>query len=280
MMEATGVKGSRWRRLAAGLLLLAALVAMQLATAWRLAATYKTRVAGVLPPGTPQVEPLLKEAIAFDPTYGWGHWLLSKEYLHQAGVAGDRGAAARAQAARAKQANALRQAQALELLAEGEFRKRDERLKEADALALEGSRSFNSIGCYQQMASIYLRQRRAEEAERMLWRVARIMPNEIESFERLVVLKHDQGRKDEVLALCDQILRRHPYSANAYYYKALLAIEEKNLGEALLNARQAYFMMLQEKDPGRIFFERRKLEQFVKSLKLAEQPAVAPAASR
>lgn len=107
--------------------------------------------------------------------------------------------------------------------------------------------------------------------------MARIKPDDIEAIERLGLINLTLRKWDDLGPLCDQILQKHPYSANAYYYKAYMAQEkinekqgnpESNRQDLYLNVRQAYLMWRQK--TGEIFFNPRNLEQMAVSLGLAE----------
>ncbi|MCX8037195.1 MAG: hypothetical protein N3D11_09165 [Candidatus Sumerlaeia bacterium] len=202
-----------------------------------------------------QIEKRLTRALDADPVNGLACWLLSNEYLGQALAIADLAKGTREQL----------------------LQRRAELLDKAAELAHRGERFFNSVGCYKQLASIYLRQNRPERAEPYLQIVSRIKPDDIEAVERLGLLKLTLRKWDELEALCDHILQKHPYSANAYYYKAFMAQErlkenqgdpETNRNELYINARQAYLMYRQK--TGQIFFDASVLEQMVSNLKLAE----------
>jgi len=236
---------SRWISAIAGLLLIVAIGALQAAVFSKMVGEYETKVAGVLQENAEkadsqkrrvlldEAESRLERAIAADPANGWAYWLLSKQRLFQAAEAATRA---------------------------------------AEELAHRGSLSFNSVGCFKQLASVYMRQADREDperylemaakAERYLQIVARIKPNDIEAIERLGLLKLNFKKWDELRDLCDQILRSHPYSANVYFYKAFIAKEENDRDEFFLNVRQAYLMMRQ--NTGEIFFDRQQLEKIAK----------------
>lgn len=234
-----------------------------------------------------QIESRLTRALAADSANGMACWFLSKAYLSQAQVSADLMQQAGQRAGAAKAAGNDRLAAQYAAAAQGEREKRDKLLKSAEEWAYRGRKSFNSVGCFKQLASIHLRQGQAERAEPYLEIVTRIKPDDIEAVERLGLLKLNPVKWDELPGLCDQILQRHPYSANAYYYKAYMAQEalkekrgnpETNTQDLHLNARQAYLMWRQK--TGEIFFDWRNLEQMVKSLNLVEARRPGEAAAR
>jgi tetratricopeptide (TPR) repeat protein len=190
--------------------------------------------------------------------------------MRLAQAASDRAQAQRKATEQAKAAGDERRAIAGQLAETEEIQKRNDHLAAAEALALRGLRSFTGVECFKQLASVYLRQDRAQEAERYLQSVVKLKPNDIEVIERLGLVKLNARKWDELGEICDRILRKHPYSANAYYYKALIAREEQNRDEFYLNVRQAYLMMQQK--TGKIFFDPKHLEQIAKVINVIEEP--------
>jgi len=281
---------SRWISAIAGLLLIVAIGALQAAVFSKMVGEYETKVAGVLQENAEkadsqkrrvlldEAESRLERAIAADPANGWAYWLLSKQRLFQAAEAATRAEQWRIAAEDASAKGNKDQATFCSSRHKAALRKREDLLKEAEELAHRGSLSFNSVGCFKQLASVYMRQADREDperylemaakAERYLQIVARIKPNDIEAIERLGLLKLNFKKWDELRDLCDQILRSHPYSANVYFYKAFIAKEENDRDEFFLNVRQAYLMMRQ--NTGEIFFDRQQLEKIAKSLGLVE----------
>lgn len=290
-MSRNDIGGTTWWLSAiAGLFLIVTIGVIQAAVFSRMAGVYETKVAGVLQENAEKADPqkrrvlldeaesCLERAIAADPANGWAYWLLSKQRLRQARAAGDRARRSRAAAESAKSAGNEQRAKILLFQEKAVLQERRQLLEEAEALAHRGSLSFNSVGCFKQLASIYMRQADADEperylqvvaeAERCLQVVARIKPNDIEAIERLGLLKLKSEKWDELRELCDQILRSHPYSANAYFYKAFIAKEKNDRDNFYLNIRRAYLMMRQ--NTGAIFFDRRQLEQIAMNYGLVE----------
>jgi len=270
-----------------GGLLLAAVALLQALALSRMTSVYETKRAEALPEGSPRVAAYLERAIATDPSFGWAYWLLSKEHLRLAQVASDRAQAQQKAREQAAAAGDERRRIAAQLAETEESQKRDEHLASAEALALQGAKSFSGVECYKQLASICLRRVRPEEpeeadrylreADRYLQMVSDVKPGDIEVIERLGLIKLNTQKWDELRELCDRILRKHPYSANAYFYKAFLARQEKNRDEFYLNVRQAYLMMQQ--NTGTIFFDRPQLEEIIRKLNLAEPGLPAPPAA-
>jgi len=247
-----------------GSALVAGLIVLQVGVFSRLVGVYETKIAEALPEGVPETSEHLEKAIAADPSYGWAYWLLSKEHLARAQAAGENARRYGAAAAAARKAGRANQAAILEAAAEKAAKERTDELLAAEELALKGLPRFNSVGCFKQLASIYLRLERPAQAEHYLDIVARIKPDDIEAIERLGLLKLNAKKWDELENLCERILRRHPYSANAYFYKAFIAREKRNRDEFFLDIRQAYLMMRQH--TGTIFFNPRQLEDIMKTL--------------
>lgn len=159
-------------------------------------------------------------------------------------------------------------------------------LAKAEKWALRGARSFNGVECLKQLASIYLRQNRVDLAEPYLHKVALVKPDDIESIERLGLIELTLGKWEDLSVLCEKILRKHPYSANAYYYRAYMAQEalkanrgdpKQNKEDLYLNTRQAYLMWQQKKSW--IFFDARNLENLASALKLVDTHTRAKGAS-
>jgi tetratricopeptide (TPR) repeat protein len=237
---------------------------------------YEAKLAEALPEGSPSVAAYLRRAIAIDPLNGWAHWLLSKENLRLAQLAGDRAQAQRKAGAQAQAAGDETRAIACRLAEKEETQKRDDLTSAAEALAYLGCRSFTGVGCYEQLASIYLRQERASEAERYLQIIARLKPDDVEVIERLGLIKLNAQKWDDLREICDRIIRRHPYSANAYFYKAYIARQETNRDEFYLNVGEAYLMMKQ--NTGKIFFDPQELERIVERARMFEAAPPKPKA--
>jgi len=187
-----------------------------------------------------RIEPVLERAVARDSSNGWAYWLLSKAHMYDAVVA----------AARKDSPG------------------RDAHLAKAEELAHRGALRFNSVGCFKQLASICLRQERIGDAETYLQIVTRVKPDDIEAAERLGLIKLTLKKWDDLRPLCEQILEKHPYSANAYFYKAFIAQEENNDNDRYVYTREAYLMMRQ--NTSEIFFNRANLKQYAITLKVAE----------
>lgn len=270
---------SRLVRLGAGFLLICGIVTIQVALYSRLVSAYETQVAQVLPEDSDEAEARLQRAIRIDRTNGWALWMLSRKRLNEAVEASDKAAALEAAAVKAESGGNRRAANAYRVAKQGEANKTAAALKEAETLANKGARYFNAVRCYKQLASIYLRQTKTESGEenieateRNLQTVARIKPNDIEAIERLGLLKLHDKKWEELEDLCARILRKHPYSANAYFYRAFIA-RETDPETFFLNLRQAYTMMIQ--DTGPIFFNRSQLESLAIKLGLVNQPPAA-----
>jgi len=269
-----------------GLLLLPAIAALQSIVFSRAVGVYETKRAEGLAEGAPQAVVYLERALAADPTNGWARWLLSKQHVHLALTAGNRAEAAHKSLEQAKAA--LEQAKAAldpakvaseerrvalcQVNEKQEMQKRNDHLARAEQLATSGSLTFNGVECFKQLASIYLRQERPQEAERYLQIVSRIKPDDIEAIERLGLIKLNAQKWGELRELANQILRKHPYSANAYFYKAFIAREEKNRDEFIVNVRLAYLMMRQKDKTGEPFFDQQQLEQIATLLKVTDKP--------
>jgi tetratricopeptide (TPR) repeat protein len=116
-------------------------------------------------------------------------------------------------------------------------------LQKAERLAHRGARSFNAVGCFKQLASIFMRQGRAGQAEAQWRSVVQIKPNDVEAIERLGLIRLHARKWEELRQLCDEILPRHPDNANLHLYKAYLAREEKNAPEFYRHVRQAHLLM-------------------------------------
>jgi exonuclease VII small subunit len=253
---------------AAGPILIVAILAVQAAVFSRMVGTCETKRAeqpleqlspiitrlesGLMPPAEAvsvvakcravleRVKPGLERALATDSTNGWAYWLLSKAHMYDAVVA----------------------------TARKDGPGREAHLAKAEELAHRGALRFNSVGCFKQLASICLRQERIQDAETYLQIVTRVKPDDIEAAERLGLIKLTLKKWDDLRWLCEQILEKHPYSANAYFYKAFIAQEEKNDNDKYVYTRQAYLMMKQ--NMGEIFFNRANLQQMAVVLKVAE----------
>ena len=278
----------RWIARVAGFVLLIAIGSFQAIAFSRAVSVYETKLAERLSPrSSPQAMTRLNRAIATDSSNGWACWLLSKEYLSQAQLAADQAQTYHRQAEQTRAAGDERRTNFYELAEKEEVQNRDNHLTTAESLALRGSYSFNGIECFKQLVSIYLRQNRAAEAEQHLQIVTKVKPADIEGIERLGLIKLNrileepqmapEKRKEkwnELRELCEQILRKHPYSANAYYYKAFIANkEEKNVDDLRLNVRLAYWMWQQ--NTGQVFFDPQRLEEVAIRLNLVEKPRAA-----
>jgi tetratricopeptide (TPR) repeat protein len=252
----------------AGVLLLAAIGSILRTALYRCEAQYKCYVSEVLP--AQAREKVLEEARALDPSLGWACWLLSKERLRQANDLTEKrvGEIER----KMREPEVASNARAMEYLAgmkRTEEKKAAGLLEAAERLALEGTRGFNSIGCYKQLASIYLRKNKPREAERFYRLVMRVKPDDIESAERLALIKLNADEYAESEAICNAILRRHPYSANAYFCKTFVALKQGRVGDLDVNLRQTYYQMEQEQ---KILFDPVQIINMARARNLATLP--------
>ena len=255
----------------AGPLVLAAIGFFQLLVFSRTVGVYQTKVAEALPSSaSPQaVAAQLERAVATDPSNGWAQWLLSKENVRLAELTGGRAEAYRAQA---KKATDPQRRDFYALNATEEIKRQGKYLESAKSRAALGARSFNGVETFKQMASIHLRTTDTKTAEYYLRMVARVKPDDIEAIERLGTIDLYEQKWDELRDLAERIVRRHPYSALAYFFRAFIASKVDLDADAYrLNVRQAYLMMKQSAT--KPWFDTEQIERLAVKLNLVEPPA-------
>jgi tetratricopeptide (TPR) repeat protein len=233
--------------------------------------TVRTKRAEDVPEDSPVREERLRRALAADATNGWALWLLSKVYLRKAEEAiavAEKCRAGNKQALARNDDSLARRFEQKEKEAE---RARRFCLEQAERLAHRGARSFNSVGCFKQLASIHMRQGKTAQAETRWRTVTQIKPNDVEAIERLGLIRLHERKWEELRQLCDRTLPRHPDNANLHLYKAYLAREEKNAPEFYRYVRQAHLLMRQT--DATTFFDPGDLETVLRVGRLVEATA-------
>jgi tetratricopeptide (TPR) repeat protein len=248
--------------------LLAGLLLLQAATLSRLVGAYRLRIAEFME-GQPGTEQQLDRALRADRTNGLARWMLSEEKLNKAAEAADLAAQLNAKAkaleARGDKSAALK----LQVDLKNLLDRRTRWIDEASTLAERGAKSFLSVDRMKQLASIRLRQNRPGEAEKWLADVVRVKPNDIDALERLGAILLAEKKWDDLERLSDEILRQHPYSANAHFYRAFVTKERSDPTAFQMHLRMAYLMMVQNK--GQIFFNRTQLESLARQLGIVRE---------
>ena len=270
MSQSDHSRSERRRAVVGGVAVLALAVVLQGAVVSRLVATIAIKRAEKLAAGEEAIAQYLALARAADPSNGRLNWLAAQQHVRSARLAESREERLRSEAKQAQEAGDAQRAAQIALAAKAERDARRTHLDAARDEALRGARSFNSIDSLKQLGMIHMRLERRQEAESCFEVVARVKPDDFESIERLGMIKLGLRKWDELEALCEQILYKHPYSPNVYYYLAFIAQEKLDIDAFNLYLRQAYWMMKQEKGP--VFFDRDNLIRTVASHELVDLP--------